>query len=128
VLNASPDVPFRDSSPRTFINSSKQLSIHITIIMSAQASEDRTRSQIIESSEAEDSHQDMERQSFINHPQSIPQPRWAKKSRTSVFNKVMAVVNVTLGVILAVSIGLIARELSRSCPDSGAHFVEPYCG
>ena len=94
--------------------------------MATQASEDQPRSQIIDAPEVEVPGQDMEQQSFINHPQ-VPQPRWAKKSRTSIFNKVMAVVNIALGIILAISIALIAHESSRSYQKSITEAMEPYC-
>jgi hypothetical protein len=89
--------------------------------MASRASEEPPRSQIIEALE-----EHAERRSFTNHP-PVLQAGWVKKSRTSVFNKVMATVNLALGVILATSIGLIAHESTKSCSKSVAQVVEPYC-
>ena len=89
--------------------------------MASRASEERPRSQIIDAL-----GEDTERRPFISHL-PVLQPRWAKKSRTSVFNKVMAMVNLALGIILATSIGLIAHESTKSCSKYVAQVVEPYC-
>jgi hypothetical protein len=104
-----------------FLTQAGLATTQILTTMASRASEERPRSQIIEAPE-----EDQERLSLINHPQ-VPQPRWGKKSRTSIFNKVMAMVNLALGIILATSIGLIAHESNKSCPKSVAQVVEPYC-
>ena len=89
--------------------------------MVSRAPEERSHSQIIEAPE-----EDVETRSLINHA-PVQQLRRARKCRVSVFNKVMAVVNLVLGLVLATSIGVVAQESNKSCAKDVSHAVEPYC-
>jgi hypothetical protein len=64
-----------------------------------------------------------ERRAFLNHHQ----PRLAEKPRVPIFNKVMALVNLALGIILATSLGLVAHSTTEACPESVAQAVDPWC-
>lgn len=59
---------------------------------------------------------------LISHPpasqvHSMPRPRWAEQpqTRTSVFNKALAVINILLSLILALSLALVANDTNERC-------------
>ena len=64
-----------------------------------------------------------EQESLLNHPHA----RWARKSQGTTFGKIMAVVNLVLGLNLAVSLGLVAHSTTKACPESVAQIVDPWC-
>lgn len=67
-----------------------------------------------------------EQQAFLEHPQSSS-PRWLGKPGVPVFNKVMAVINFLLLIVLATSLGLVAHSNTKACPESVAEVIDPYC-
>ena len=87
--------------------------------MASKISEDHRNDDCMDDSE----HYSLERQTFLNHSQS----RLAEISRVTTFSKIMATVNLVLGVILATSLGLVAHSMTEACPQSVAQVVDPWC-
>jgi hypothetical protein len=78
-----------------------------------KVSEERDMTDVIDEPEQEEAEQ----QSFLDHPQQSS-PRWGEMPRVPVFNKIMAIINLLLLVILALSLGLVAQTNTKSCPQS----------
>lgn len=88
----------------------------------SKVSEERDMTDVIDEPEQEEPEQ----RSLLYHPQQSL-PRWGGKPRVSVFNMIIAIINVLLLIILALSLGLVAQTNTRSCPQSVAQTVELYC-
>jgi hypothetical protein len=66
---------------------------------------------------------EQEQHAFLNHNDS----QRVDRSRVSTYTKLMAVINLLLGILLATSLAVVARSSTRGCPQYSAQVVEPYC-
>ena len=68
-------------------------------------------------------HGDSEQHSFLDYGYPTP----STKSRVGTFSKIMAIVNLVLGISLAVSLALVARTARMACTYSVPAIEAPYC-
>ncbi|KUJ21341.1 uncharacterized protein LY89DRAFT_778900 [Mollisia scopiformis] len=61
-----------------------------------------------------------------HHGHKYRQLGFTANSRASLFSKIMAIVNLALGVILAITLGFVAHTTTVSCAERGGPVHEPY--
>ncbi len=69
-------------------------------------------------------HESMEDVPFLKHDDGPI--RWSQPSKILAFTKIMAIMNIFLGIILAITIGLVAHSTAQTCPQCIDNLPDPY--